>query len=221
MKKQAILLFLFFLTVSTYAQGELNEYKLAIIPTKFEFQKEKNQYRLNSTLKLFFQQRGFEVYYDDEILTKEAAVSNCNKIFVSLLDNSTSFTSKLKMEIKDCTNKVLFVSEEGESREKSYGKAYNEALVTALKSFEKAKYKYSEKTKSIEAKPEAQTNSVKEVPADKLKPIAMSLQKTSNPDVYIASFGEKNGVALKKEDGWYFEYYQNDILVSEKLNMKL
>lgn len=219
MKKQAILLFLFFLTISTYAQNELNEYKLAIIPAKFEFQKEKNQYRLNSTLKLFFQQKGFDVHFDDEILSKEIAEFNCNKIFVSLLDNSTPFKTKLKMEIKDCTNKVLYVSEEGESREKSYGMAYNEALRIALKSFEKTKYKYKEKTKANTQNQIDTTSAV--VKTDTPKTTAMSLQKTSNPDVYIASFNGKNGVALKKGDGWYFEYYEKDILISEKVDIKL
>lgn len=222
MKKQAILLLLLILSISTFAQSGLNDYKLMEIPSKFEFQKEKDQYRINTTLKLFFKQKGFEVFFNDEIQSPDFAASNCNKMFVSIVDSSTMLVTKLTIEIKDCTNKVLFTSEQGTSRRKDFGTAYNESLRIALKSFEKANYKYKAKVKT-EANTQIQVDTVKAVPVatEKPKATAMSLQKTSNPDVYIASFDGKNGVALKKADGWYFEYYENDTLVSEKLNMKL
>ena len=43
---------------------------------------------------------------------------------------------------------------------------------------------------------------------------------TTNESVYIASKGEVKGVFMKKMNGWFFEYYKNEILVSEKVEVK-
>ncbi|URM37409.1 hypothetical protein [Flavobacterium anhuiense] len=49
----------------------------------------------------------------------------------------------------------------------------------------------------------------------------MKLFKTSQPNVYIASKDNVQGSLILKEDGqWYFESYQNDKLVSEKIVVK-
>jgi hypothetical protein len=38
--------------------------------------------------------------------------------------------------------------------------------------------------------------------------------------VYIAEKGLITGILMKKENTWYFEYYQNDQLISEKVAVK-
>ena len=38
------------------------------------------------------------------------------------------------------------------------------------------------------------------------------IHTTSNESVFIASKGEVKGVFMKKINGWFFDYYQNDIL---------
>ena len=48
----------------------------------------------------------------------------------------------------------------------------------------------------------------------------LALLKTSVPDYFIASTETVNGVLLKKNGDWFFEYYQNGQLVSEKLRVK-
>lgn len=223
MKKFSILFLLLVLTISAYAQSGINDYKYALLPSKLEFQESKNQYRINSTIKMFFEQRGFTVFYNDDILPQEVASSNCNKLFINVVRNSTLFSTKLKIEVKDCMNKVLMVSEEGVSRKKEMALAYNEALIIALKSLERLKYNgkviMSETavTENKIVKP-ASTNTPDVT--GQLKINGLSLSKTSNPTIYIATAEGKNGVVFKNGNDWFFEYYANGKLVSEKLDIR-
>ncbi|MFP9098131.1 hypothetical protein ACLI09_03690 [Flavobacterium sp. RHBU_24] len=50
--------------------------------------------------------------------------------------------------------------------------------------------------------------------------VVLKMYKTSQPDSYTAVSDTKNGVVFKKGNDWYFEYYLNDTLVSEKLDIK-
>ncbi len=56
---------------------------------------------------------------------------------------------------------------------------------------------------------------------DKTPKVVMKLFKTSQSNVFIASKDNVQGSLILKEDGqWYFESYQNDKLVSEKIVVK-
>lgn len=50
--------------------------------------------------------------------------------------------------------------------------------------------------------------------------VVLKMYKTSQPDSYTAMGDGKNGVVFKKGNDWFFEYYQNDKLISEKLSIK-
>lgn len=50
--------------------------------------------------------------------------------------------------------------------------------------------------------------------------VVMKLYKTSVKDIYIAIKGNVPGVFVLKNGLWFFEYYQNDQLVSEKTDVK-
>ncbi|WP_310554892.1 hypothetical protein [Flavobacterium sp.] len=146
MKKNIFTLVFALISSLIYSQASLNDYEMAIIPSRFQFQKEDNQYRINSTIKAFLKQKGFEAYVSTDVLPEGFLDYNCNKIFVNVIEESTMFTVKLRIEFKDCKQAVLFTTDIGESREKEYAKAYNQSLLATLKSFDKAKYKFSGKT---------------------------------------------------------------------------
>ncbi|QZK89525.1 hypothetical protein K5V07_03080 [Flavobacterium sp. CHNK8] len=55
---------------------------------------------------------------------------------------------------------------------------------------------------------------------DKTPKVVMKLLKTSQQNAFIAIKGEIQGSLIFKENQWYFEYYKNDVLVSEKINVK-
>lgn len=50
--------------------------------------------------------------------------------------------------------------------------------------------------------------------------VIMKIYKTSVKDYYTAAKGEVQGVLIAKDNQWFFEYYQNDKLISEKVNVK-
>lgn len=50
--------------------------------------------------------------------------------------------------------------------------------------------------------------------------VVMKVYKTSNPDSFMAKKGDVQGALVSKNKEWFFEYYQNDKLVSEKVNVK-
>lgn len=141
MKKYIILLLL--LASSVGFSQSINDYKYAIVPEKFSFLKEKDQYRMNTFTKMFMEKYGFETYFDTDILPDEVSNQNCNKVFVDVLSNGNMFMTKLTVVMKDCKNNILFTSSEGISREKEFNVSYNQALREAFNSFGAIGYKYN------------------------------------------------------------------------------
>ncbi len=50
--------------------------------------------------------------------------------------------------------------------------------------------------------------------------VVMKVYKTSNPASFMATKGSVQGVLVSKDNQWFFEYYQNDQLISEKVAVK-
>ena len=264
MKKYSILILLFVFSWS-YAQN-INQYKYALIPSKFEFLREADQYQLNSLTQFLMDKQGFVAFLDsDSEMPEEMMRSNCNKIFVDVQSNGNFMATKLTVLLKDCKGKVLFTSAEGKSKEKDYKKGYHEALRNAFNSFSAFHYVYTPvKSESnanaipvvkeaVEVAPVVNvpvvttavvvsTNNVKAVPAqptinnaellfaqpitngyqliDSTPKVVMKIYNTSAKNTYTAVKGTTQGVFILKDSEWFFEYYQDDKLISEKINVK-
>jgi len=50
--------------------------------------------------------------------------------------------------------------------------------------------------------------------------VVMKVYKTSNPASFMATKGSVQGALVSKDNKWFFEYYQNDQLISEKVDVK-
>lgn len=50
--------------------------------------------------------------------------------------------------------------------------------------------------------------------------VIMKVYKTSNSASFMAKKGEVQGVLVSKDNQWFFEYYQGDNLISEKIDVK-
>ena len=55
---------------------------------------------------------------------------------------------------------------------------------------------------------------------DKTPKVVMKLMKTSRADSFIAIKDGLQGTLNAKDNQWFFEYYQNDKLISEKISVK-
>lgn len=251
--KRYILLFLVFTTISGYAQNSINNYKYVVVPEKFSFLKQQDQYKLNTLAKMFMEEKGFTAYFDNADLPAEIAGNRCNALNLDVLEKNGMFTTNLTVLLKDCKGNVVFKSKEGKSREKEYNASYNLALRDAFTSLNDVQYAYNGNiqqaavtTPPAAVIPAVIAAPVKEVPLSAATPEVkqaegtlyaqstttgyqlidttpkkvMTLFKTSQPDYFIADNGTSNGVAFKKNGEWFFEYYKDARLISEKLLIK-
>jgi hypothetical protein len=122
--KNFSILVLVFLSFTSFAQQN----KVIIISNKYEFQKEKNTYNINTMLKAILISNSYQVFFDDEELPVEIAQNKCNALTGVLIDNSNLLVRKIKFQIRDCQNNLLFETAEVKTREKDIQNAYIEII---------------------------------------------------------------------------------------------
>jgi hypothetical protein len=230
------ILFLLFFSSSIVAQ---ENYENIIIPSKFSFFNEANKFNLNVLTKSFFEKEGYIVFYDTDNLPRDIASDRCQALLVDVIENNSLFKTRLKVVIKDCTNEVVYESIEAESREKDLQKAYTITLRDALSSM-KGKVQFKKEQVSVansantasvvtsetvaSVKNERQLFAIPTAVGYKLvdaQPVTlMVISKTSVSTIYIAEKGKTFGVLMQKGSGWFFEYYQEGKLISEKMDIK-
>lgn len=276
------------LSASIFSQSNLNNYKYVIVPTKYDFLKEADQYQLNSLTEFLFEKYGFQALMEGATYPEDLARNRCLALKSNLVKDSGMFKTKLTVELKNCNDEVVYTSEMGESREKEFQRAYTEAARNAFKSIEALNYKYepsadasvaiskeidtkSEVSKEIETfrqeienlkkeketvveKVEPKVEVVTQVPVQKevVKEIATTttvtpkeatsavlyaqaidngfqlvdstpkvvykIKKTSITDVYLVE--GKNATLYKKDANWILEYYEDNVLKQDVLNIK-
>jgi hypothetical protein len=313
MRRYVLVLFLL-LSLSGYSQNTINNYKYVVVPEKFTFLKQNDQYSLNSLTKGLLAYKGFTAYFDNTELPSEVANNRCHVLNADLLEKSGMFTTSITLLLKDCQGNIVFKSKEGKSREKDYKVAYNMALRDAYTSLDQVPYAYigpanepaqpvitttastasekptvtaspvpvkstdavsnqptqpvistttstaSEKptiaathepvqpiiTTTVSAASVKSTQAVSTVPVklpetvtnqaagtlyaqvivngyqliDTTPKVVLTLLKTSAENYFIASNATANGIVLKKNEDWFFEYYKAGKLISEKLLIK-
>ena len=246
--KLKVLLTLLLCSVLGFSQS-INDYKAVIIPLKYDFIKTDNQYRLATMTKTNLVKAGFQAFYVNEEIPAGFS-DRCDLLYIDVKRDNAFLVTKLFIEFKDCYGKVIYTSETGRSKEKDYELAYKESLEDAFKSVNALHYKYSGKSAApVSNKAQTVVAATPLVPAvqiattptadvsdpnllyaqpmengyqliDKTPKVVMKLLKTSRPDSFIAIKNGVQGSLNAKDNQWYFEYYQNDKLVSEKVSVK-
>lgn len=243
--KKLLLLLILFVSVSAFSQT-INDYQYVIVPIKFDFLKEKDQFRLSTNTKIMLQKYGFTSFLSTDDIPTEIINNQCSYATAFIEENNNMFVTKIKLVLKDCKQKVLFETEFGTSRTKQLTTAYNEALRMAAKSFDTLNYKYNGTTiteivsvvpivtqlpisndsvsnnqnKNSETFYFAQPTTYGFQVVDSEPKVIMKLYTTSQKNVFIGEKGSSNGVVLSKENQWFFEYYDNGKIVSEPINLK-
>lgn len=247
MKKSFLFLLILFVSYS-YAQS-VNDYKAVIVPLKYDFLNGENQYRLSTLTKFNLNKAGFVAFYNKETFPLEYS-NRCDLLYIDVVKESGFLTTKLFITMKDCNEKIIFQSTVGKSKEKDYKIAYNEALNEAFQSVYDLQYKYSgavsktepivvqtqsapvvlEKAIDAEAKVNVESKDANLLYAqatptgfqliDSTPKVVMKLFKTSQTNSFIAIKDTVQGSLILKDNQWYFEYYQNDKLISEKVAVK-
>lgn len=137
------ILTVFLIATSVFAQKSINNYKYVIVPNKYDFSKEKDQYQLNSLTQFLFEKSGFVAIMEGDEYPEDLNFNRCLAMKADVIKGSGMFTTKLTVLLKDCNEKKIYETAEGNSREKEYKVAYNKALREAFKSFDSLNYSYT------------------------------------------------------------------------------
>ena len=245
--KASLLFTALLFTVTAYSQNTLNNYKYVLVPVKFSFAKADNQYGLNTLTKSLLNEKGLTAFVGNEELPPELAANKCNALNAEVEEKKGFLVTKLTLLLKDCQGNIIFKSKEGKSRDKEFQTAYDEALRDAFSSLKDVPYKYEGTTvtqpQQAIISPAASSSAPAPVPAspaitettavlyaqatsngyqliDTAPKKVMTLLKTSMQDYFIAEDGVSNGVVFRKNGEWFFEYYKDNKLISQKLQIK-
>lgn len=246
MKK--IFIFLFLLNFLPIVSQETESRGKIVVPITFTFANGENPYNISSHTKAFFEKKRFQVFFDNNILPDEIAQNRCNALFVDIQKLPGVLVTKISVSIKDCKGNMLIVSEEGRSRQKELRLAYVDALREALNTLEVSKIVKESQvrtTQTLEVKPIDNQEAVNLITTgkdvvvtesskvfyaqpitngfqlvDSTPKVALKILKTSHPDYYIAVSDTVNGVLFKRNNQWIYEYYQDNKLVTEILQVK-
>ncbi|AUP80332.1 hypothetical protein [Flavivirga eckloniae] len=131
-----------FIVTTVFSQSSLNNYKYVIVPKKYDFLKQEDQYQLNSLTQFLFKKHGFIALMEGDTYPEDLIRNRCLALKSDVSKASTMFKTKLAVALKNCNDQVVYTSKEGESREKDYGKSYVGALRAAFKDIEALNYKY-------------------------------------------------------------------------------
>jgi hypothetical protein len=229
--KRILVLFIVLFSITTIAQKQI-----ILISNKYEFQKEPNSYNINNMLKAILVSNNYQVYFEDEVLPIEIAQNRCTALNGVLIDNSNLFLTKLKFQIKDCQNNLLFETAEVKSKDKDIQTGFMEAIKLLSPELKKYKPVQIQKQEVVEAKSVlAETPILSEFKTflnckkeevfngfhvTKIRNPEgfelLTMQKTKNPNIFIAFKEDANGVFTLNGNKGVFEYYNGDIYIVEE-----
>jgi hypothetical protein len=247
-------LFIFsLLTVTGHSQNTINSYKYVLVPQKFDFVSEEDEYQLNSTTKSLLEQKGFVVFWSTAKLPPALAANRCSALIAEVTRRKAFLSTNLTVTLQDCSGDIIFKSKEGRSLEKEWYVAYDQALRDAFSSLNTVPYKYDSTLSAQPQQPAQAPASAQASPAspqvppsaqhtladnpgtlyaqptpngyqlvDTIPKKVLTLLKTSVQDCFLAETGagSPNGIVFKKNGEWFFEYYKDGTLVSQKLEIK-
>lgn len=144
-KSSSLIIVLLFALQTIQSQESLNNYAYVIVPEQFHFQKEVDEYQLNSLSKFLFGRAGMKAFKNTEKIPNELVEIDCGGLRMKLNKESSAFRIKLSFELVNCRNQIVFKSELGSTTHKDFKKGYQESVRNAFKSFEALGYKYEGK----------------------------------------------------------------------------
>src|SRR5688500_9169563 len=118
--KATILSICILFTIAAHSQSTLNNYKYVLVPAKFDFLREEDQYGLNSSTKMQLELKGFVALLSNEQLPPEVAANKCNALTAEVVQKKGFLVTNLSVILKDCQGNIVFKSKEGKSREKEF-----------------------------------------------------------------------------------------------------
>lgn len=204
---KSINIFLFLVLSATFSVAQdLNSYQYVVVPQEFDFQKEPGQYQLNELTKFLLEKQGFKAYLEGEELPGGNALNRCEILRAHVNNDSGLFVTKVQLELRDCNNRQVFISETGRSREKDFQKAFNEALRNAFESLEDLNYQYSgaESTVEVTAIPPKQEEIVEGEVEKSLPEENMEEERPATEVEIVRENAREKNLAFERENSAYY-----------------
>ncbi len=203
MKKYFILAGMLIANLLAFSQ---QPYKYIIIPVQFpEIGEDLNPYGVSTALQKVFNEKSLAHAFH----APEMEEDYCDALTVNLVPVKNMFKNKLKVELKDCRNQVIW-SREGTGNSKDFRKGYAEAISDALSEL-------NDIPVDPNASPTA-TPAVQEAPAE--KPV-VAQQGLARP-VATSSSGNQPEEVLYKPNKLFYNYtYFIDLVDAENGKKKL
>ena len=136
------------------------------MPKRFDFLRKENEYRVNSQTKYLFEKNGFTTLLKGQDYPDDLLANPCLGAEANVIDESNSFTSKVRVSLTNCQDQVVYTSEQGKSKEKDYAKSYSLALDNAFKSIAQMGYQYNPELALVPSFASAKTEESKAEIAD-------------------------------------------------------
>ncbi|MDC8005596.1 hypothetical protein POV27_16170 [Aureisphaera galaxeae] len=222
MNKYVVAVFFIIFSLSKgYSQLDLSSYSFVVVPDKYEFQFENDQYKLNSLTKFLFNKYGFHAYFNKELPN----VERCDGLWADVTRQSGFIWTKVNVVLRDCNGEVIYTSDEGKSKLKEYGKAYQEGIREAFQSIIALGVNQKE-IREFDFTKDPPKQDVEEVTEEKKEETAVVEVKKELPKETLEktairsndSFYENNGkvfILKEKEEG--FKLYE---LLDDQLTLK-
>uniref|UniRef100_UPI00404B6B16 hypothetical protein n=1 Tax=Flavobacterium sp. TaxID=239 RepID=UPI00404B6B16 len=244
MKKIVILLYI--LSPFFVLSQSINDYEKFIVPVRFEFQSEDNQYRMSTILKANLEKLGIKATYSTETSQVNYA-DRCSILTLNLVKTPNLLRTKLQLQFIDCDGKTVYETPVFDSKEKDRSVAFRECLDLIFESMQGINYVYNgSKPKPVVAQESIvvqETILQKQTPpaqkpfsfetvlyaqptdngfqlVDATPRVVMKIFKTSQPDFFTASYVNTTGMVLKKDGIWVFEYTEAGVLKAIPMQIK-
>ena len=206
---------LLFISISIYSQDyNFDQYQYIIVDEKFDYLKQVDEYQTSSLTKFLLKKKGFNVFLSNETIPEAISKNRCLALFATVKDDSNMLSTKSYIEIKDCTNKVVYKSQVGRSKFKDYKKSHQDAIRKAYETMEDFVYTYNQdsvltpkvdqpahhplkeglKTVIIEPKVVKTPKVEKTIKVE--KPVKPKVVKTSKPAPVLYAQPKNNGFQL-------------------------
>ena len=115
------------------AQEErLSAFDYVVVPDRFGFQYERDQYQINSLLKFLFNKHGFHAFFPSEL----PDVSRCDGLYAEIEQVNGFVWTEVSIRLLDCDGILFYQPKSGRSKLKDFAKAYSEAVRMAFESIE-------------------------------------------------------------------------------------
>lgn len=178
-----------FMVLNVYSQTDLNAYKYVIVPKKYDFLKQADHYQINSLSKFLFEKYGFETLMEGDNYPQDLIQNRCLALKSDLLKESGLFKTKLKIELTNCNDQIVYTSPTGESREKEFKVAYHEATRAAFEALEALNYKYQPQKDALPTKVqpvlEVKKDVIQEVPVPQNEAMLLKQSQSTQESIPV------------------------------------